>query len=118
MKWVKDINRFGFKHLLSYGWKPGLGLGKNYHGKVANISSFIQKKQFVSNSFSPVGLNDLNEILGRLNNQNFYTESHDLHNKHIIFSKTRMNTLGSSLSTRFVKGKSYKTEFTKHLHKV
>ncbi|EMR10925.1 hypothetical protein PNEG_01071 [Pneumocystis murina B123] len=116
MKWVKDINRFGFKHLLSYGWKPGLGLGKNYHGKTGNISSFIQKKQFIlDSSFSPVGLNDLNEILGRLNNQNFHTESLDSYNKHVIFPKIHMNILGSSLSTRFVRGKPYKTEFTQYL---
>ncbi|KTW30141.1 hypothetical protein T552_00619 [Pneumocystis carinii B80] len=119
MKWVKDINRFGFKYLLSYGWKSGLGLGKNYHGKVGNVSSFIEKKQFILNpSFSSVGLNDLNEILGRLNNQSFHTESLDSYNNHAISSKIHMNALGSSLSTRFVKGKPYKTGFTKHLYKV
>ncbi|KAG5517868.1 hypothetical protein PMAC_000322 [Pneumocystis sp. 'macacae'] len=114
MTWVKDRNRFGFKFLSSYGWVPGLGLGKNNHGKIENSSIFYGEKRFASDVFlSSTHLNDLNEIFGRLNNSNSQHEDFNKYN-FVVFKKSHIKSLGDGLSKRFVQGEFYKTDFNKY----
>ncbi|KTW32132.1 telomerase inhibitor [Pneumocystis jirovecii RU7] len=115
INWVKDTNRFGFKFLSSYGWAPGLGLGKNNHGKTENVSAFCGGKRFIPDvSLSLTHLNDLNDIFARLNNLNSQYENSKYNS---IFKKSYVDSLSGSLSKKFVRGEFYKTDFNKHLKK-